>query len=578
MQNTFYPFNSIPLFQKIPYCFLFIFLFFTASSYLSASGTDWADNVVVTYASCGTGDPSCLTFTISNIPANTVNGKTHGYAVFWNFDDSSIRPTYYIDPNKTQESFNHTFCRNGPKEVILQMTKIYDDTTEPVLRVININNNINGSSGTPFSTDGTFSFTHSIFPRVGDTALYAFTFRNDSCIGATSGLSYIEYETDKVDILDIYTTEDNDIITILSGRVEIEYFDRRGDKTSVYYAKLFFKDSGTPFKDVSFTLTLLPPTSQPPISCFEFGANQVFALDTVKSHDPNMIIANQDSVCTDPISDTMVYTIVFQNIGDGPARYVKVTDQLPDCFLFGSNRLRMIEPSGLKPQFFPATREIVWEKTTQDSTLKGGYTDYLLRGTGEEGYIDKLIPEDDTKDSITFEVYFDPDYKLPSCGNIVNRAEIIFDSNAPIITNDFFTEIRCDGCNPCGIPPKAIKLDPVVYDGKNPVRLVHQGLKADYFQWYPSEGLDDPKSATPMASPQKDKLYTLVCSGGCTREIFQLPVIYDPTAVPPPTGTICYICCGLLLLPLFLFLKWKRKTITFWDFNRFKKKNNYNNS
>ncbi|MBK6903527.1 MAG: DUF11 domain-containing protein [Saprospirales bacterium] len=158
------------------------------------------------------------------------------------------------------------------------------------------------------------------------------------------------------------------------------------------------------------------------------------------SHDPNYIVADQETICT-PVSmgQTITYTVHFQNTGDAPAKEVEVRTYLP--LFFSLNNIQTLNPSAMQQVTPSSDREISWKLS--GAYLKGGK---LLRGTGEPGYGSDFL-EEDTKDMLRYQVQLSADHLPPSyfdsCQSIVNRAEIIFDCNPSIFTNFYETIIEC---------------------------------------------------------------------------------------------------------------------------------------
>ncbi|MBK8703963.1 MAG: hypothetical protein IPN33_10280 [Saprospiraceae bacterium] len=127
-----------------------------------------------------------------------------------------------------------------------------------------------------------------------------------------------------------------------------------------------------------------------------------------RPHDPNYITADKPELCPDPIPDSLIYTIVFQNIGEGDCDMVTVKEILPVNFLLDAtgSDIRMIDPPGLLPDSINLqTREIVWKMSHLDELKKEpNKSAKKLRGTNESP---KNFTEGDTKDSIVFRVMFD---------------------------------------------------------------------------------------------------------------------------------------------------------------------------
>ena len=171
----------------------------------------------------------------------------------------------------------------------------------------------------------------------------------------------------------------------------------------------------------------------------------------LKSHDPNEI-TSITGLCLPPPSK-LRYTIVFQNDGKGEEDTVTVKNTIP--YYFNPSTLTTIEPAGLLPNYNPEKRMYTW--TMYDGYLKGQDD---LKGLAQYGY-GSSFSEDATKDSVVFEIEFDPEFidKIKPCETIISNAEIFFGCQKSIVTNDFKTEFLCchKDCKKCTEEERRLK-------------------------------------------------------------------------------------------------------------------------
>ncbi|MCB0622121.1 MAG: hypothetical protein KDC41_26190, partial [Saprospiraceae bacterium] len=161
----------------------------------------------------------------------------------------------------------------------------------------------------------------------------------------------------------------------------------------------------------------------------------------VNSHDPNYIVSDRKEICgaIEP-GDSVVYTIHFQNIGAGMAEEVKVRTYLPYFYVNNTFQIQTLYPANTPHSYNNVSRELVWTVSKGNGQLRGGAG---LRGTAESDYR-VAFPEEHTRDSIQFKVYFadDPNLLEP-CRTIAMQASIVFDCNPSISTNFHYIDVVC---------------------------------------------------------------------------------------------------------------------------------------
>ncbi len=139
------------------------------------------------------------------------------------------------------------------------------------------------------------------------------------------------------------------------------------------------------------------------------------------SYDPNDITNNPSGKCNAKYikkDEALSYTIRFQNIGNFPAKNIFVMDSLPDALDINSIKI------------LASSHEMVTEKIGQNS-LKFLFPNINLAG--------KEIDEAKSHGYVVFEIKLKP--SAPSNTTIKNKAEIFFDFNTGVITNEVFNTL-----------------------------------------------------------------------------------------------------------------------------------------
>ena len=547
--------------------FVSVLIFYSNVQIIASNGTEWANDINVTVSQeptvskCGSGATNCFKIEVTDIPIySSPNGINKGYSCFWHFGDGE----FLIDsvlPGVDHKTIYHQFRVDAPSKPYLQLTKRYTDEKKPKKLHIDLpgggtvgsNGNGQTASDYPLGKLGSeIQLIPSLKPRAGDIATYALSYDLPAC----------------------------DIESALEIKIELDY-DNGNKVTAISdpdYPKYYY-ENGDPapytstVDDVNkkITFTLSPPPSEPfhevgRINAFidftfdniEEGdtvwfnskitgigivtcagdeiTNTVFLVST-KSHDPNKMVHSLPHVCPSTLPDSMDYTIIFQNIGKGEATTVIVRNIVPEYFhILQASDINTINPSGIKPTFNPLTREIEWAMFSADF-LKREYTHHQLKGTAQAGFEMGSAKEHHTIDSIEFRIGFDHHNPPPFCGAIINRAEIFFDNNTPIMTKNSYLPVQCDSCDGCDTISKPIEADPVFMRNGQPTDIFTQvapNMIGEYFHFYPSAKLINNSGSPMQAMVDKSGIYTLVSINDCDRKIFQIPVI-DESAYPAIT-------------------------------------------
>ncbi|MBK7110210.1 MAG: T9SS type A sorting domain-containing protein [Bacteroidetes bacterium] len=138
------------------------------------------------------------------------------------------------------------------------------------------------------------------------------------------------------------------------------------------------------------------------------------------SFDPNIIsvspLPEQPSGFTNPAIETLEYTIEFQNTGNYPAHFVHLENQLPEELQVLS--FRMVASS------HPYNIEL------DNSGLINWYFNDIILPDSSENYLESM-------GFVTYAIDVVPDLSLGT--TIINSAEIYFDNNPPVFTNNAIT-------------------------------------------------------------------------------------------------------------------------------------------
>ncbi len=164
--------------------------------------------------------------------------------------------------------------------------------------------------------------------------------------------------------------------------------------------------------------------------------------DVVTSHDPNVMIEQSDAASQCDYSGQPIdYTVKFQNSGEGPTRYVKVT-----CFLDDKVDLNTITDVTFPPIFQGsqimqgnlkgidnAQNEAIWKIDHTNKTLTFEMHDLILRSTNDSSCQDL----ETTRAEVAFKINVKSNYIFGD--PVVAYSEIIFDENDIIATDSVFT-------------------------------------------------------------------------------------------------------------------------------------------
>jgi hypothetical protein len=159
----------------------------------------------------------------------------------------------------------------------------------------------------------------------------------------------------------------------------------------------------------------------------------VLTFKTASSFDPNNIKAPGTMSYRNFKNKTLKYRINFENVGNSAATSVKVKTDIPDMLNAYSIHNIKMEPlfktqnekdSAMKYTISPDGKFITFDFTGVD--IPGAKENIAKKKTDTQGYIEyELRPKEDTRKR-----------------TMESRAEIIFDQNAPIITDKDKTHFR----------------------------------------------------------------------------------------------------------------------------------------
>ncbi|MFZ2901176.1 MAG: hypothetical protein WA004_21275 [Saprospiraceae bacterium] len=455
------------------------------------AGAAWGSNPTLSQSSCGSG---CYTFTVSGLPDHSA-----GYSYYWFFDDGAYAITNVNTVNHTFQTFLGS-GGSANRTVRVEVTRLYEKGDKPTSMTLNL------TPGTAVTEPETVSTPLSIMPNrtpvPGDLVTYVVTY-GKSCDGENP--SKIELYYDPAEMTPVqadakgFHLENLDFSTAGKVVVNLNGASFNLDAARRVFLPFEVKPEVQEYQTVGISGDIFYGINTQ--SCL---GNPVTAYqDAQLSHDPNYIVANTPMVCG-PVSNAqkLQYTIHFQNIGQAPAKTVEIRTWLPK--FFSQTSVYQIPPYGGSPILLPVNNgEIVW--TLSGPNLNDGKD---LRGTGESGYGVKFF-EEDTKDSIVYEVTFDPPQGtvFDPCQAVINRAEIVFDCNPSIYTNFYQTVIGCPtsvvgNCYCDTLSGTVISSDTLLFAGSL-LPFDVSGTSPIGVVWYPPVFLTDPFSATPSAGPTR---------------------------------------------------------------------------
>lgn len=556
MSNLNYPFTCITNFITTNFKQIFTTLFFafTFSHSAFSNGTNWAIGLEVratpvANSLCSTISSNCYKLEVNNIPDN-INpaGDKNGYSCFWFFGDGLYDMTE-IPPDDNSTYIYHEFRVSVPNGLYLQLAKRYDDKDDPVQLLLSPSTPINEANPRVYDappldkngSTGDILITPSLSPRTGDKATYVISFQFPTICETINTPYDIEFKyNDPNNIIDINMTDtpnrtpvffnddgtlytptnlniDNTTKTLTFSYPPLQAIS----KTIHAFIELEFINAPDGI-NAHFDAAISAP---PSTGCFSGTINGDLDVLSVKSHDPNKMISNRNDLCPDD-TGTIEYTIIFQNIGSGPANKVYVRYQVPEYFLFNQTDIATLGPTGLNYEvpLNTSTKELEWILSTNNTLLKNEYPNKELKGTEQNGYKKGSAREHYTMDSIRFSVKINPNVPLPPCGAIPNRAKIYFDNNTPIITEDFYTRINCTGCNPCTSSAEGTTLPPTFLNSASPVPISLPSPSDELSSIYPSVKITDKKVGSAAAMFTETGTYTIVSTSNCTRNISEITI------------------------------------------------------
>ena len=473
----------------------------------------WYSGVSIEYDDLCGSSPQCYHFWADQVPA-----ADSGYRYFWFFDDGTF---------SMEEEPQHEFQGSGNRNVYVEITKMYEKDDKPT-RIYLGGGSINVNSLDVVSeteTPGEFlSVISNRSPRAGDSITYVITYGKMCEINSPATLA-ISFDPNQLQFKEErhFNSETANVSQVSNGILGFNLNNGNDNLAKRIFLTFLVTDMVKEGIEVNLDCDL-SFTGQ---GCVTFSHSN--AQNGVLSHDPNYIVADQRSICSQvSAGDPVVYTIHFQNIGEGMARDVEVKTFLPLFFAYDEAEISPIHPPGIKPVLL-GNRELHWKFSINDNTLKNGSG---LMGTAQKGYGTAFL-EADTKDSVKFQVKFSGDPSmLPyfgPCRKILNRAEIVFDCNPSIYTNFYGTEIVCDTLP---IPTSDSCLCVNVFEDVLPALTYSGGLQTldvtgigQDVVWYPPVYLTDLLGFNPGISPTRSLDFVAMVHGdSCSYKLLQFPV------------------------------------------------------
>lgn len=151
-------------------------------------------------------------------------------------------------------------------------------------------------------------------------------------------------------------------------------------------------------------------------------------MEIVNSHDPNRISVSDTRVNYRLLgSKNLDYKVKFQNNGEGPAKTVKVTVSVPDGLNIGKMR-----PVDWYPKCPLCSKEKSNGSCLDTASIKNGLV-FTFRNIYLPGSRQKSVSDyDSTQGFVKYRI--EPEKRMPK-RSFSSRADIVFDKNAPVVTN-----------------------------------------------------------------------------------------------------------------------------------------------
>lgn len=496
---------------------------------------------------------------------NLVGGE--GFRFYWYFGDG-----HYLNETDTLSSplssstefkKTHTFIGNGTyDDVFLEVTRIYTENRPPK-RFYFADPNTTGdeitiqcSSSCSYqsiaSPEAPLKMKMNRNPVPGHKISFIITYDAISCGSSANNLLKFEDLSNALDSISTFP------VAINPGSNPLMWKPAPGSNPGRVFVSATLKpESQIPIGtllDFKSNLTLKVKDSDPP--CEEWDSN-LMNQKTVHSHDPNDLDSPSSYLLCEKETDSIRYTIRFQNIGEGPAKRIEIRDIIPEVFQLNDNSINTIYPTNdtSKLTYTIHGHEVRWiiEKSYHKNRDTTG-----LKGTNQYGYgVDFFEPA--TIDSLVFKIPFKPTFNPVPCDAIVNRAEIIFDCNPSIYTNPHILRFGCLDTLPSPVPLPSTNavLDTCLYCGEKniafygpltftgsdtmtyneligilpnpPVYSTPPGITSHY-RWYPATGIvssstDQNPSFLPSRSTEYFRVRSFWGPDTCGKEITKIPII-----------------------------------------------------
>ncbi len=561
-------------------------LFFICNLFNVASN---AQTLTVYDNPCNAGDCNTKRFEVVNI-ATQFGNHIGDYRFFLYVGDGTYYDVSKQISNLTEGiQIDHTYKADGNYEVYLETVPRYEDDLPP--KRFNYPND-NGPIGKVNVTCGTLSNCSSTASTLatplfkvkmnrdlvpGDIVSYIITYAH-TCQKQTlenlSGIITVEFNSDQIspempsfhyDIQDADVDEPPMVSNTGMVNGTWTFKNLEPDQSGHIILPMIVNGDMQEDDEIEINFKLQYFES----SCADPGDIKI--TKTVRnSHDPNNLDSDKIFTCDIIDTDTVKYTIRFQNFGDAPADTVIIKDIIPEYFNINSIQAIYPNDADATRSIIIRNREVRW--VLYGNKLRGSRE---LHGTTEPGF-GSAIYEEHTIDSLVFLIARDTDATLDRCDAIINRAEIIFDCNPSIFTEPHVLRFGClDSLevnplppdtinNPNGTSSSGVQLSQIIQPQDSfcnqcseisfikslPLEYIDQavqmtintallhGLNEYEFLWYPSEGLTSHTIMEPFASPQKTTEYFLIASkpDSCLRRIYRKtvnvacgPLVISPT-------------------------------------------------
>lgn len=470
--------------------------------------------------------------------------KERKNSILWVFGDGTF------DFSSIHESIFHTYHSTPQHAPYALATQIKDDDDDPIVlpfpdsgstdaghRFLSdillgntpLKNFSSSRTNEPVNMKGSaYRLIANRNPKPGDIVTYVITYQNYCDTPKFASIDF-KFDSDVFESKYTYKSYHGESHSNLGNWLKWDFSIPSGEQRNIFVTLKTKNDSGLIGVEVNNDISLTDGTGEP--LCPSNPNPEIPSQKVVHSHDPNFKYIEEAPICLGEIVEEQwrEYYIEFQNIGAGPADSVTVIDLLHghldwtsvvfDCNDYLQSKFSTNPSTGINCSFSRIGNTVQWE-----------FTGLNLRGMGEPGYGTDFHPED-TKGWLRFRAHSKIGTQLSPCGAVPNRAEIIFDCNPSIFTNNALSRVACFECFFC--EEQVFVLDTIPFGSDiitTEITSNLSGSPSDYsYEWYPTDLVTNPTVLNTVLTPTQTTDYTLIVSreSPCERYIFHKRIKVD---------------------------------------------------